>query len=85
VFRNGTLIVTLDPARFLPLADFHAQVAALLAWVRTAPLAADGKEILIPGEPEARMERERRTAGVPIEDETWRQIRDCAERAGVHA
>ena len=85
VFRNGTLIVGLDPARFLPLADFHAQVAALLDWVRSAPLAAGAKEILVPGEPEARMERERRAAGVPIEDETWRQIQRCAEQAGVHA
>ena len=85
VFRNGTLIVTLDPSRFLPVADFHAQVADLLSWVRSAPLAAGAKEILIPGEPEARMERERRASGVPIEDETWRQIRECADRAGVRA
>ena len=85
VFRNGTLIVGIDPARFLPLADFHAQVGALLDWVRTAPLAAGAKEILIPGEPEARMERERRAAGVPIEDETWRQIRQAAEQVSVRA
>jgi uncharacterized oxidoreductase len=78
VFRNGTLIVCVDPSRFMPLPDFHAQVAALLEWVRTAPLAAGAREILIPGEPEARTERERRTTGVPIEDETWRQIQQCA-------
>jgi hydroxycarboxylate dehydrogenase B len=85
VFRNGTLMVGLDPARFLPLAEFHAQVAALLAWVRSAPLAAGATEILIPGEPEARMERERRAGGVAIEDETWRQIRRCAEEVGLRA
>jgi uncharacterized oxidoreductase len=70
VFRNGTLMVAIDPARFLPLADFHAQVAALMRWVRSAPLAAGAREILIPGEPEARMERERRAGGVPVEDAT---------------
>src|SRR5918996_376893 len=85
VFRNGTLIVCIDPARFLPLPEFHAQVAALMDWVRSAPLAAGENEILIPGEPEARVERERRAAGVPIEDETWRQIREVAEEVGVHA
>jgi uncharacterized oxidoreductase len=85
VFRNGTLMVCIDPVRFLPLADFHAQVAALLDWVRTAPLAAGAKEILIPGEPEARMERERRASGVPIEDTTWQQIRQAAEEVGVRA
>jgi len=85
VFRNGTLMVCIDPVRFLPLADFYAQVAALLDWVRSAPLAAGAKEILIPGEPEARMERERRAGGVPIEDTTWQQIRQVAEEAGVRA
>src|SRR5512145_1556906 len=85
VFRNGTLIVCVDPARFLPLGDFHAQVTALMDWVRSAPLAAGATEILIPGEPEARVERERRAAGVPIEDATWRQIQDAAAEAGVHA
>jgi uncharacterized oxidoreductase len=85
VFRNGTLIVAIDPARFLPLADFHAQVAALLQWVRSAPLAAGATEILVPGEPEARMERERRASGVPIEETTWKQIQDVAREVGVDA
>jgi uncharacterized oxidoreductase len=85
VFRNGTLMMCIDPARFMPLTDFHAQVAALLQWVRSAPLAAGSTEILIPGEPETRVERQRRTEGIPIEEETWRQIRQAAERAGVDA
>jgi uncharacterized oxidoreductase len=85
VFANGTLLVCLDPARFLPRAEFDAQVAALLSWVRSAPLAAGAKEVLVPGEPEARMERERRAGGIPIEDTTWRQIQACATEVGVRA
>jgi hydroxycarboxylate dehydrogenase B len=85
VFRNGTLIVVLDPVRFLPMVEFHAQVAALLDWVRSAQLAAGATEILIPGEPEARTERERRASGVPVEDATWRQIQEVAAEVGVDA
>ena len=84
-FANGTLIMALDLARFLPPAEFHAQVAALFAWVRTAAPAAGASEILIPGEPEARSERSRRAAGIAIEDETWRQITACASEVGVRA
>ena len=40
-------------------ADFHAQMSPLFEYVRTTPLAAGAKEILIPGEPEARTMRER--------------------------
>lgn len=81
--QNGTLIVCLDPARFLPPGDFHAQVATLFGFVRSAPLAAGAGEILIPGEPEARTERERRAGGIPLDDETWRQIQECAAEVGV--
>ena len=81
--HNGTMIVCLDVRRFLALDDFHDQVAALFGFVRSAPLAAGAREVLIPGEPDARMTDERRARGVPVEDETWRQIAACAEEAGV--
>jgi hydroxycarboxylate dehydrogenase B len=81
--HNGTLMVCLDPARFLPAETFHDEVAALFGFVRSAPLAAGAKEICVPGEPEERCARERRAAGIPVDDETWRQIRACATAAGV--
>jgi uncharacterized oxidoreductase len=84
-FANGTLIVALDPARFLSPAEFHAQVRALFEWVRGASPAAGASEILVPGEPEARTERARRAAGIPVEDETWRQIAACASEVGLRA
>jgi hypothetical protein len=63
------------PARFLPLPDFHAQVGALFAFVKSTPLAEGAKEVPI----------ERRARGVPRADETWRQIRTCAGGVGVDA
>jgi uncharacterized oxidoreductase len=84
-FRNGTLMICLDVARFVPLDEFHRQVAAHFDFVKATPLAAGAKEILIPGEPEERLARERRAEGIPVEDETWRQIRECAAERGVAA
>jgi uncharacterized oxidoreductase len=83
VFANGTLMICLDVARFLPLPEFHRQVAALFGWVKSAPLAQGAAEILIPGEPEARLEAERRGQGIPIEDQTWSQIETTAAELGV--
>ena len=74
LFCNGTLMICLDVTRFLPLAEFRAQVAALFGWVRSAPLTPGSSGILVPGEPEARLEQTRRASGVPLDDETWRQI-----------
>jgi uncharacterized oxidoreductase len=83
VFANGTLMICLDVERFLPLAEFHAQVGALFGWVKTAPLAQGAGEILIPGEPEARLEAERRAQGIPVEEQTWNQIEAAAAELGV--
>ncbi len=83
LFQNGTLMVCLDIERFLPAADFHTQVAALFGWVKSAPLAQGSSEILIPGEPEARLEAERRKNGIPIDEETWAQIEATAKELGV--
>jgi uncharacterized oxidoreductase len=85
IFANGTLMICLDPGRFLPIADFHAEVAALFEFVRATPLAAGAKEVLIPGEPEARVASERGADGIAIEDETWRQIQQCLPNAAVSA
>jgi len=82
---NGVLMMCIDPGRFLPPGDFHAQVATLFGFVRSAPLAGGSEEILIPGEPEERVSRERRAGGVPVDDETWRQIKACAAEVGVDA
>ena len=81
--NNGTLMICLDVARFLPPSEFDKQVAALFDWVKSAPLAQGATEILIPGEPEARLEAERRRDGIPIEDETWSQIEGVARDLGV--
>ncbi|MBI1736051.1 MAG: Ldh family oxidoreductase [Candidatus Rokubacteria bacterium] len=83
--QNGTLFMCLDVQRFVPVDDFHAEVARLFEFTRSAPLAAGAKEILVPGEPEARTSDERRARGVPVEDETWRQLQECAAEIGVAA
>jgi uncharacterized oxidoreductase len=83
VFANGTLMICVDVARFLPLPEFHRQVASLFGWVKSAPLAQGSTEILIPGEPEARLEAERRAHGIAIEDQTWSQIEATAAELGV--
>jgi uncharacterized oxidoreductase len=83
--QNGALMVCLDPRRFLPLEEFHRHVEALFEFVRSAPLAEGAEAILIPGEPEARSERERGARGIPVEEATWRQLVACAAEVGVAA
>lgn len=81
--HNGTFLLLVEVARFLPLAAFTAQVTELVRWVKSATPAPGVAEVQVPGEPEARTEAHRRAHGVPVEDETWRQIEVIAAELGV--
>jgi uncharacterized oxidoreductase len=81
--HNGTFLVLIEVARFLPLVDFTGQVTDLVRWVKSSTPAAGMAEVLIPGEPEARSEAHRRAHGVPVEAETWRQIEEIVAELGV--
>ena len=80
---NGCLVVLIEIQRFLPLADFTRQVRDLVDFVKSADPASGVSEVLVPGEPEARAERERGAAGIPVEAETWRQIEEIAAELKV--
>jgi uncharacterized oxidoreductase len=81
--RNGTFLLLIEVARFLPLLDFTGQVTDLVRWVKSSTPASGVAEVLVPGEPEARSEAHRRTHGIPVEAETWRQIEEIAAELGV--
>jgi hydroxycarboxylate dehydrogenase B len=81
--HNGTFLLLIEVARFLPLVDFTGQVTDLVRWVKSSAPAPGVAEVLVPGEPEARSEAHRRTHGIPVEVETWRQIEEIAAELGV--
>ncbi|MBI1398257.1 MAG: malate/lactate/ureidoglycolate dehydrogenase [Betaproteobacteria bacterium] len=84
-FANGMLSIYIDPARLDPDDMFPAEVKRYLAFVKSARPAAEGQEILLPGEPEKRMREERLANGIPLSDETWSLLGECARSVGVNA
>jgi hydroxycarboxylate dehydrogenase B len=80
---NGVFLLLVEVERFLPLAEFTRQVADLVAFVKSSEPAPGVAGVQVPGEPEARSEAERGARGIPVEDETWRQIEEIAAELGV--
>jgi uncharacterized oxidoreductase len=80
---NAFFLIAIDIAAMTPPSAFGAQVQALIDWVRSAALAPGFDAIRIPGEPEARTEARRRAEGIPVDDETWRQMTEFAGSLGV--
>lgn len=82
--RSSCLFVlAIDPAPFRPLADFFAHVGRIGDRIKATP-AADGSEVLLPGDPE---ERTRAKGGdhVTVADATWQALRRLGADVGVSA
>jgi uncharacterized oxidoreductase len=79
---NGMLSIYLDPARF-GASDFLKRAYDYAAYVKSARPTTPGGEVLVPGEPEARMRTERLAKGVPLQVETWQAICATAQKLGV--
>jgi uncharacterized oxidoreductase len=80
---DGVFLLAVNVSDFVPLVEFRAAVSDLIRHVKSSPVSPGAAEVLAPGELEARTRRERLRDGIPIPDETWELIRQCAARVGV--
>ena len=80
---NGIFILAADISKFQPPEAYAAEVDRFLAWVKSSAPMPGFKEVLIPGEPEFRTEKKRREEGIPVDEETWRQIQECGRQLGI--
>jgi uncharacterized oxidoreductase len=82
-FSNGTFIVVVDISAFVEPSQFRTEIEALLGYVKSAPTAPGVEAIMYPGEPEAVAQQQREREGIPLEDETWRQIIALAQELDI--
>ncbi|MSU36831.1 MAG: Ldh family oxidoreductase [Pedosphaera sp.] len=73
---NGFMAFLLDPAAFCGQEFFATELGQLAKWVKSSRPTQGFEEILLPGEPEARAQAVRESAGVAIDETTWEKI--CA-------
>ena len=82
-FANGMLSFYVDPKVLDPAGFFPQDIAKYVSFVKSSRPTAAGAEILVPGEPEARMRRQRLADGVPLPDDTWAAIVETARSVGL--
>ncbi len=80
---NGIFMIVVEIARFVPPATFRAEVDDLVRYLKSSPTVPGTDRILVPGEPEAITEAERRRSGIFVEEQTWHQIEEIARELGV--
>lgn len=80
---NGLFMQVINVSNFIPIEEFYSETNNLIEFVRSSKLAQGFDEILIPGEPEMRVEKQRSEEGIFVDDETLRQIKEIAQKLGV--
>ncbi|MEM2279901.1 MAG: Ldh family oxidoreductase [Nitrososphaerota archaeon] len=81
--QGGLLIASINPEIFGERAQFLSRVEEVVKTVKSAKRVGGVDEILLPGEPEERVYRERLEKGVPIDENTIRRLKGLGERLGV--
>jgi L-2-hydroxycarboxylate dehydrogenase (NAD+) len=79
----GHLVIAIAPGMFGGAEAFLASAAALAEMVRLAVGATSIDEVTLPGDPEHRLEAERRPAGIPLSRELSSQLAALAATLGV--
>jgi uncharacterized oxidoreductase len=80
---NGMLSIVIDPSRLVERDWLAGEIKAMTDYVTASPPIRSGEKVLIPGDPERQSRARRITAGIPIDDETWREIVEAANRLHV--
>ena len=62
--RVSQMFLAIDVARFMPVEEFTARVEQLVRIMKSTPAAPGYDEVLVAGDPEWRMEAERRVNGL---------------------
>jgi uncharacterized oxidoreductase len=81
-FANGMFSVYVDPAVTNP-DGFLPEIARYARYVKSSRPVEPGGEVLVPGEPEARVRVERLANGIGVPDDTWGSILATARSVGL--
>lgn len=79
----GHSFIAIDPAFFGAPGAFAQDVDAILDVLHATRPADPARPVLVPGDPEAAQQAERKCLGIPLPAPLLRQIREIAARAGV--
>jgi len=82
---NGMLSIVIDPARLGTQREFAEQAKSFLGWLRASRAAPGHDRVRIAGEPEREYRAKREREGIPVDDETWNEIRAAAAKLKVPA
>ena len=76
---NGTMLLAIDAARFVPLDVVRGQMGAFAERIANSQPAHGFERVLLPGEPERIAEEQRSREGIPIPPATWAELQQLRQ------
>lgn len=80
---NGMLAILIDPARLGTQEVFERETLAFVDWLHHGPAAPGIDAVQLAGEPERMARRQREREGIAIDDVTWGELQQAAQRVGT--
>ena len=80
---NNMLSIIMDPMRLVSREFYDGEVDATVAHVKASPPMDPDEPVLIPGDPERASLAVRSRDGIPVDDETWRELEAAAASVGL--
>ena len=81
--EDGALMIAIDIESMTPLDEFIESIKLQREHIKASPPGEGFSEVFMPGELEARAKADRTANGVPVADETWRQIAEVTDSLGL--
>jgi len=79
---NNMLSIIIDPGKLVDDDFYRSELDAAMKWVKASKPIDPAHPVLVPGEPEQIMKRERESDGIPIDDATWEEILGAGDLVG---
>ncbi|MEM2444337.1 MAG: Ldh family oxidoreductase [Sulfolobales archaeon] len=80
--QGGVFIGAIDINSFRPYEEYLNEITEYINVVKSTP-TAPGHEVLMPGEPEHRIYLSRVEKGIPVDEETLKELKDLSVKYGV--
>jgi len=80
---NNTFAIIVDTKKTVSDSYFQNDINRLINWVKASPKAKGVEEILLPGEVEKNIKKERISKGIPLDDQTTKGLIETANSVGM--
>jgi uncharacterized oxidoreductase len=77
---NGMLTILFDPQRLGNASVFGGEMQAFVDWVKASPPQPGVDHVRVAGDPEREMRAKRLADGIPVDDNTWKELLAAAAK-----